>query len=422
MGLSANASKLAVISDNIANSSTFGYKRSEADFSSMVVQGGDNGYVAGGVRVTSQKLIDERGSLIGTSNSTDIAVRGRGMFPVTSASAVNAGTTNLPFMLQTTGSFEQDSEGYLRSATGLMLMGWPADVDGTIPAFPRDTANGLVPVQVQNNQLTASPTETVTLGVNLPATSTEPGAAGAAETLTVEYFDNLGKPQDLRVNFTPTVPGAAPASNEWTLQITDEAQSGLVVGEAVVTFRDTAVAGGTIDTVTASTGTYSAATGALTINASSGPIEIEIGIPGTLGGMTQLSDTFSPGSISKDGAPPGSIVQVDIDSNGRVNAIFDTGVTRTLYQVPLADVPNPNGLMALDNGVYQPTNDSGAFFLWDAGTGPTGDVVNFAREESTTDVAGELTDLIQTQRAYTSNAKVIQTVDEMLQETTNIKR
>ena len=44
------------------------------------------------------------------------------------------------------------------------------------------------------------------------------------------------------------------------------------------------------------------------------------------------------------------------------------------------------------------------------------------REESATDVAAELTQLIQTQRAYSSNAKVIQTVDEMLQETTNIIR
>ena len=60
--------------------------------------------------------------------------------------------------------------------------------------------------------------------------------------------------------------------------------------------------------------------------------------------------------------------------------------------------------------------------LWNAGDGPTGDIVGFAREESTVDVASELTQLIQTQRAYSSNAKVIQTVDEMLQETTNLKR
>ena len=93
-----------------------------------------------------------------------------------------------------------------------------------------------------------------------------------------------------------------------------------------------------------------------------------------------------------------------------------------LYQIPLVDVPNVNGLETLDQQSYRVTPDSGSFFLWDAGDGPTGDIVGFAREESATDVAGELTELIQTQRAYSSNAKVIQTVDEMLQETTNIKR
>jgi flagellar hook protein FlgE len=61
-------------------------------------------------------------------------------------------------------------------------------------------------------------------------------------------------------------------------------------------------------------------------------------------------------------------------------------------------------------------------FLWDAGTGLTGGIEGFAREQSTTDIAHELTQLIQTQRAYSSNAKIIQTVDEMLQETTNLKR
>ncbi|MEE4188431.1 MAG: flagellar basal body rod C-terminal domain-containing protein, partial [Roseobacter sp.] len=66
--------------------------------------------------------------------------------------------------------------------------------------------------------------------------------------------------------------------------------------------------------------------------------------------------------------------------------------------------------------------ESGGFFLWDAGEGPVGDVVSFALEESATDIAAELTNLIVTQRAYSSSAKVIQTVDEMLQETTNIKR
>ena len=102
--------------------------------------------------------------------------------------------------------------------------------------------------------------------------------------------------------------------------------------------------------------------------------------------------------------------------------MFDTGASRVIYQVPLVDVPNPNGLISMDKQIYMPSPESGSFFLWDAGDGPVGDVVPFAREESSTDVANELTAMIQTQRAYSSNAKVIQTVDEMLQETTNIKR
>ena len=79
-------------------------------------------------------------------------------------------------------------------------------------------------------------------------------------------------------------------------------------------------------------------------------------------------------------------------------------------------------MVALNDQTYLASPQSGSFFLWDAGDGPTGEIASFAREESSVDVAGELTSMIQTQRAYSSNAKVIQTVDEMLQETTNIKR
>jgi flagellar hook protein FlgE len=85
------------------------------------------------------------------------------------------------------------------------------------------------------------------------------------------------------------------------------------------------------------------------------------------------------------------MTSIEIDGNGFLRANFDTGITRVLYQIPLADVPNPNGLRALDNQTYALSNDSGSFFLWDAGDGPTGDIVGFALEESATDVAGELT-------------------------------
>jgi flagellar hook protein FlgE len=154
----------------------------------------------------------------------------------------------------------------------------------------------------------------------------------------------------------------------------------------------------------------------------SGPIDINIGDVGTGAGLTQLSDNFAPTAISKDGSPVGNLISVEVDANGFVRANFDVGITRTVYQIPLIDLPNPNGLEASDNQLYSTSDASGSFFLWDAADGPTGDIVGFALEESSTDVAAELTQLIQTQRAYSSNAKIITTVDEMLQETTNMKR
>ncbi len=421
-GLSANASRLATISDNIANSATYGYKRMEADFHSMVISSKGGTYSAGGVRVTTQRLIDERGPLVATANATDLAVRGRGFIPVAKATDVDVGNGAEQMFLTTTGSFRTDADGYLRSESDLILLGWPALPDGTVPSFPRDTSAGLQPVQINVNQFTGEPTTKLTLGINLPATETAAGSDGTMRDLSVEYFDNLGKSESLIIEFSPTVP-ATGSSNAWTMVIKDTASPGTTIGSYQMTFADSRASGGTLASVTTvSGGAYDPATGKLIVNVASGPMEIDIGTVGESDGITQLSDSFAPVSIAKDGSPVGNMTSVEVDANGYVFAFFDTGITRRIYQVPLVDLPNPNGMVAMDFQTYMPSPESGSYFLWDAGDGPTGDIVAFAREESATDVAGELTDMIQTQRAYTSNAKVIQTVDEMLQETTNIKR
>ncbi|MBL4768481.1 MAG: flagellar hook-basal body complex protein [Rhodobacteraceae bacterium] len=421
-GLSANASRLASIADNIANSSTFGYKRVQTDFHSMVISSSGGTYSAGGIRSTTQRLVDQHGPLVSTSNPTDLAVRGRGMLPVASQSRVSAGNGATQMMLTTTGSFRTDADGYLKTDSGLILLGWPARADGTMPSFPRDTADGLVPVQINVNQFSGEPTTRMTLGVNLPATATESTSAGDTQELSVEYFNNLGNSESIRVEFIPNVP-ATGSSNEWTVILRDTASNDAIIGEYTLTFNDSRTAGGTLAAVAnVSGGAYDPATGTMIVTVAGGPIEIDIGNIGESDGITQLSDRFAPVSISKDGSPVGNMTSVEIDANGYVHAFFDTGITRTIYQIPLVDLPNPNGMVAMDQQTYMPSPESGTYFLWDAGEGPTGDIVSYAREESATDVAGELTAMIQTQRAYSSNAKVIQTVDEMLQETANIKR
>lgn len=387
----------------------------------MVMSGGGGAYAAGGVAASTTRMVDQRGTLVNTDNPTDLAVTGRGFLPVATLSDVESENGQPTMRLATTGSFRTNADGVLTTAGGMVLMGWPTDTDGNIGNVPRDTSAGLEPVKFNMNQLSAVPTTQMRVGANLPATETAAGGTGNPHTLSIEYFDNLGRAESLTFEFTPTIP-ATGQSNEWTVTMTDSVD-GTVVGEYTMTFEDNRTDGGNLSTVTAVTGgAYDPASGSVIVNVAGGPMEINIGQIGENDGFTQISDTFSPATNTKDGARAGNMIGVEVDEFGYVRAQYDTGATRTMFKVPLVDLPNPNGLTAMDQQTYLPSTDSGQFLLWEAGTGPTGEVAAYRREESATDVAGELTNMIQTQRAYSSNAKVIQTVDEMLQETTNIKR
>ena len=423
MGLTVNAARLAAISNNVSNASTFGYKRTEANFASMVLQQRRNAYAAGGVRVDTQTLVSERGSLVSTGNSTDIAVAGRGLLPVTTPGGVDAAPEQRSLLLTPTGDFAPDAAGYLRTSGGLHLMGWPTDAAGDPGAVSRRSGASLVPVNIDVAQFSAQPTTRMELGVNLPAAATEAGQGGEPYVLPLEYYDNLGKLQQVTATFTPSVP-ASGASNAWTVDLTDEAaEPPASVGTLTVTFDDTPEAGGTIASVTATGGAaYDPATGDASVTLASGPVALGIGRTGDNTGLTQLSASFSPYSVTKNGAPVGDLALVEIDNFGTLYAIYDTGFRRPLYQIPVADVPNLDGLNAADNQAFTVSQESGDLYLWDAGSGPVGETAGYALMESTTDIGTEMTDLIRTQRAYTSNAKIIQTVDEMLQETTNIIR
>ncbi|MEM5477964.1 flagellar hook-basal body complex protein [Pacificibacter sp. AS14] len=418
-GLSANATRLATISDNIANSGTYGYKQAETEFSALVLTGnqGSGVYSAGGVLASTTRLIQESGALVSTSNATDLAISGRGMLPVTTVDSIdNSGDE--PMMMTTTGSFHTDEDGVLKTDSGLVLLGWPADADGSIATYARDTVSDLEPVVINANQTAGDPTTEMNLGVNLPAED-----ADGDYPLSVEYFGNLGTSESLDIVFSPSTT----TDNTWTMTMSDSASNDATIGEYTLVFDDTREQGGTLFSVTATTNnpatsSYTSSSGVLSLEVDGGSLDVTIGQLGDTNGLTQLSDSFSPTSIIKDGSPVGNLTSVEVDENGYMTATYDTGFTRTIYQIPIVDVPNYNGLTSLSDQAYQVSPSSGSFFLWDAGDGPTGAVIGYSRESSTTDVASELTDLIQTQRAYSSNAKVIQTVDEMLQETTNIKR
>ncbi|WP_304613543.1 flagellar hook protein FlgE [Paracoccus sp. (in: a-proteobacteria)] len=420
-GLAANSSRLGTISDNIANASTFGYKRVETDFNALVVGQGAGLYTAGGVRSSTTRSVSQDGAIVTTSNALDLAMTGRGMLPVTTLNdATGGGTPSL--MMTRTGAFRPDAGGLLRTESGLVLMGWPTAADGSMPLVARDTSAALQPIRIESNRPVGDPTTQVSLGANLPATETLPTGSGDPLPLRVEYFGNLGTSESLDITFTPDTSDATGMSNTWTVSISDSASDPAAnpISTFQVTFDDSQGAGGALLNVVG--GGYDPATGAIPLTVGGGNIELSIGVPGGASGLKQLAASFSPSNVVKNGSPVGQLVAVEVDPQGYVKATYDTGFVKALYKIPVIDVPNPNGLVAVEGQAFKTSPDSGGFFLWDAGDGPTGAIAGYAREASTTDIAQELTHLITTQRAYSSNAKIIQTVDEMLQETTNIKR
>jgi len=199
MGLSVNSTKLAAISDNIANSATNGYKRSDVDFSSLVNNDQRGIYSAGGVRATTFKDVSSSGSLLSTTNATDIAISGEGMIPVTNLQGTLEPGSDREFMMVPTGGFSPDENGFLRTASGLYLLGWPTDAAGNTDGPSRGSPAELEPVNANTGQFSAESTRNITLGVNLPAN------ADGTESfdLPLDYFDALGLSESLNLTFTP---------------------------------------------------------------------------------------------------------------------------------------------------------------------------------------------------------------------------
>ncbi len=149
-------------------------------------------------------------------------------------------------------------------------------------------------------------------------------------------------------------------------------------------------------------------------------VVVGMGNVGTSDGFTQLSGDFSTSYIKQDGAKFGNYSGVDIDSNGVVTAVFDNGETHPIAILPLATFSNPNGMSALTGNVWIASDSSGQAMLKQAGSNGAGEITSYSLEDSTVDLANELSNMVVVQRAYSASTKIITTADEMLDELTRM--
>lgn len=398
-GMSAQSSRMAAISDNISNSATIGYKRAAVDFSTLMTSSGSTtNYSAGGVRSNVHYQVLKDGTIQGTQSATDMAIEGRGFF-VVADNAGNTGTTS-GYALTRAGSFLPDDQGFLRNSAGQYLQAWKLGPDGSLPAVNRSSFDGLSAVSIAGLAYGGSKTTQMNFSGNLPAQAT----AGTSFDTSTSLYDGVGNPLDVTMTWTKT---ANP--NEWTLTVTPPAGYTAALSTSTVTF----------DTTGANAGLPSGALPQVTLTSPANPTPDTVAV--SIGNLTQLNGDYVP-QFMGDGARAGRVTTVDIDKAGTLWAVYDNGARQPLYQVPVADVVNPGGLVPQDGNTYTLGIDSGTMTLSNGNSGTAGSVAGYALEQSNVDIAEELVSLIETQRAYSSNATLVRTADEMVDETTRLKR
>ncbi len=422
-GLTANADRVQDISNNIANANTDGYKRS---FTSMVTETVGTAYASegSGVRTEGRNDISSTGSVRATNSATDLAIEGDGFFVV--STGVDE-TNQANYALTRAGSFIPDEDGNLVNAAGYYLAGFPVDENGSTGAVDTSSYASLQTVNISNQTIQGSPTENIAVSANVPAQATGLATPGDPFVSTVEYYTPLGAAERLAVSWQPSA-----TDNVWNLTFSDA--SGAPLGSVDVTFHDSGPDAGAplsysnvTNLATAPAAfAFDPATGAATLTLDTGTtpqvVEMTLGAPNTFDGVTQFAGDYSGLSVDVDGASTGQLVSTEISGDGTVYGLFDNGQRKPLYIIPLADVPNPDGLNPTDGNTFRVSVSSGDVTLLFPGSGTVGTISAFALESSNVNIAQELTDLIQVQRAYSSNAKIITTSDQMLEETLQIKR
>jgi flagellar hook protein FlgE len=294
-------------------------------------------------------------------------------------------------------------------------MGYPlqaGQVNPTVNGYA-----GLVPVTISSLALQATASTTGTFTANLPSNDAIVAAANlpSANAATAQFsgkaslitYDNLGNRVVLDTYFAKT------GANTW--QAVTYNQANATNGG----FPYTAAAISTVNL------TFDTTTGKLT---PASPQAITVNVPGgqtlniDISQMSQLATSYQVLTATIDGNAPSAAELVEITKDGTIYAVYGNGTRTAVFRIPLATVNSPDNLEQLTGNVFQETQGSGDVVVGLPETANFGSILSGTVEESTVDLATELTIMIDSQRSYSANSKVFQTGSELMDVLINLKR
>jgi flagellar hook protein FlgE len=401
-GLSANATAMTVIGDNIANVNTTAFKGNRSHFANILSTslGGEasTAAIGRGVEFWGVNAQWTQGSLENTSSATDLAVNGKGFFMVedTSGSA----------FYTRAGSFKFDKEGYLVNPDGLRLQGYAIDSDGNVGA--------VTDVYIPGERISPPMATTeFNFDINLDSRAEENDTYTTSQTV----YDSLGNAIPVTLTFTKTAnPG------EWTVEGDIPATAGTAVefdgnADLTISFDEDGIMTDPADNVDVE----------LTLsNGAATPLAVTWALYNSsnvsFGDVTGYASDSVTTFQYQDGYPAGSLRAISVNDEGIVTATYSNGEMTPMFQVVLVDFPSYDGLTKMGNNLYAESIASGQPLPGVVGTGRLGSISPNSLEMSNVDLAEEFVKMITTQRAFQANSRVITSSDEILQELINIKR
>jgi flagellar hook protein FlgE len=410
-GMNTNGMAMQVISDNIANSNTVGFKGSSTQFEDILGMSleGIAGFthIGVGANVSAMPCAFTQGTLMTTTVGTDVAVNGKGFFIVEDA------ISNEQFYTRA-GNFHVDEEGYFVNVNDLRVQGYLYDSTGTNLIEILDDI-----VVDQTTMVPPSITGEIEMVLNLDSAEdalvfdlNDPGATSNYST-ALTIYDTLGQSHTITVYFTKT----APQTWEWNATIDGSDVSGGTPGTAEL-FGTGALAFD--DYGVLQTGMpQSFLTNPLGITFANGIDATAIDVD-----YSSTSQYGSPSVIqilTQDGYAAGNLSGISIVTDGNIVGHFTNGQVKNIARLALADFPSYMGLERAGSLLFKQTTDSGVPLVGKPSDAGMGEVSAGMLEESNVDLASEFIKMIVTQRAYQANSKVISTTDEMLAQLMSIK-
>jgi flagellar hook protein FlgE len=402
-GLSAAATNLDVIGNNVANVNTVGFKQSDAHFADVYASAsGSVGQNAAGIgtRVSAVAQSFAQGSLTSTSNPLDLAINGSGFFRLSDAGATEYSRN---------GQFQLDKSGYIVNDAGARLTGYPAGPNGILPtASPVD-------LQISQADVTPQSTAKVTATVQLDSSSAPIAAAfDPTDSSTYEFptstsiYDSLGNSHALGMYFAPAGPNAS-GENTWKVYATLDGTAVSASAVGTVTF-------GTDGLVDTSSTTLPFSMSAAVGGGAATPLAFTLDLTGS----TQFGTQSGVNQITQDGFTSGRLSSYSVSDDGTILGRYSNGQTKPLAQVALANFTAPEGLASLGNNVWAESSKSGPPLIGAPNTASLGALQSGTVEESNVDLTAQLVDMITAQRNYQANAQTIKTEDALMQTLVNL--